>query len=88
MASLAERLAAEAPQSRKGPPCSVAAIFPTLTADDAQALADAIELIRGERATGAHRHSVAWLARALNDPTVSRQSLARHIKRECSCESR
>lgn len=88
MASLAERLTVAPDYARPGPRCKVDRFLRTLDDPaDVDAFLDAVERIRADRARGDQAHTVSWLVRVVDDDGITRQSLNRHVNRECACPS-
>ncbi|HEY7821576.1 MAG TPA: hypothetical protein VIG24_02020 [Acidimicrobiia bacterium] len=77
--SLRDQIAAET-TLKKGPPCMVAVLLSELTGDDRQAVVDAL---------GDPKVPATAIDRALlkEGHRVGANSLQRHRRRECACES-
>lgn len=69
--------------------CKIQLIFESVEEDERTALQQAVERVRlDERSGRAKIYSNQWLAKVLSDNgyDVSRSTVARHVKKECSCE--
>lgn len=89
--SLREALLKESPKGKPGPICGFTKVRKTLTDDDRLALDEAVELVRGERASAVAgqrtEHTATWIHASLiaNGHKVSLLTTQKHIAKSCGC---
>lgn len=90
--TLADALRQEPPK-KQNHPCAIERIRKELEGKDRKSLDEAILQIKSttheQRSAGRARFTVAWLTNVLRKEgfKVNRESVGRHVRGECACES-